>query len=175
MDRCAGTGNLEFQMTKDELSNCIVSTVEYYEYKVLLENIGSDVRHIIPPIEYTNTFNAGLVTGSDALSQKFLENDCIQKYIDDPKCTIIIFENPPYSETTSAEHQKRRAEAVSSASWKSSYIVKEMKKDLKNKTKGSPSNDIGNAFIWSGFKYYLRQPTDSYIIFSLIKYWKAQH
>ena len=36
-------------------------------------------------------------------------------------------------------------------------------------------NDLGNAFIWSGFKYYLRQPTDSYIVYSPVKYWKAQH
>ena len=35
--------------------------------------------------------------------------------------------------------------------------------------------DLGNVFIWSGFKYYLRQPTDSYIVYSPVKYWKAQH
>lgn len=32
LDRCAGTGNLEKLMTNDELSHCIVSTIEYYEY-----------------------------------------------------------------------------------------------------------------------------------------------
>lgn len=41
--------------------------------------------------------------------------------------------------------------------------------------KGSALNDLGNAFIWSAFKYYLRQPTDSYIVYSPVKYWKAQH
>lgn len=41
--------------------------------------------------------------------------------------------------------------------------------------RGSPTNDMGNAFIWSGFRYYLRQPTDSYVVFSPVKYWKAQH
>jgi len=36
-------------------------------------------------------------------------------------------------------------------------------------------NDLGNAFIWSAFHFYLRQPTDSYIVYSPVKYWKAQH
>ena len=45
-----------------------------------------------------------------------------------------------------------------------------------NKTAiGRPANDLGNAFIWSGFTYYLRQPTDSYVVYSPVKYWKAQH
>lgn len=174
IDRCAGTGNLEHHLTEEELSHCIVSTVEYYEYKVLQELIGSKVRHIIPPIESSDTFNAGLVTGADALSKEYIENPIIRKYIDDPKCSIILFENPPYAETTSAEHQRRGLGKQSSA-WKNSYVVSEMKIDLKGKVKGVATNDMGNAFIWSGFKYYLRQPTDSYIVFSPVKYWKAQH
>ena len=36
IDRCAGTGNLERLMTKEELSHTIVSTLEYYEYKSLV-------------------------------------------------------------------------------------------------------------------------------------------
>lgn len=62
LDRCAGTGNLEAGLTDEELSHCVVSTVEYYEYKVLQELLGAKVRHIIPPIEMTDTFNAGLVS-----------------------------------------------------------------------------------------------------------------
>lgn len=46
---------------------------------------------------------------------------------------------------------------------------------MKKEVSGSVSNDLGNAFIWSAFKYYLRQPTDSYIVYSPVKYWKAQH
>ena len=61
IDRCAGTGNLERLLTDEELSHCILSTIEYYEYKVLQELLGSKVRHIIPPIEAADTFNAGLV------------------------------------------------------------------------------------------------------------------
>lgn len=170
LDRCAGTGNLEAGLTDDELSHCIVSTVEYYEYKVLQELLGAKVRHIIPPIETADTFNAGLVTGADALSKEYIENSTIKQYIDDPNCTIILFENPPYAETTSAEHQ-RQGHGKASSTWKQSYVVTEMKKEVK----GTASNDLGNAFIWSGFKYYLRQPTDSYIVYSPVKYWKAQH
>ena len=170
LDRCAGTGNLEAGLTDEELSHCIVSTVEYYEYKVLQELLGAKVRHIIPPIETAETFNAGLVTGADALSKEYIENPIIRQYIDNPECTIILFENPPYAETTSVEHQKKGIGAKSS-SWKQSYVVAEMKKEVK----GTASNDLGNAFIWSGFKYYLRQPTDSYIVYSPVKYWKAQH
>lgn len=175
LDRCAGTGNLESAMTDDELAHTIVSTIEYYEYKVLQELLGSRVKEIIPPLETADTFNAGLVTGADALSKGYINNPIIQKYINNPKITVILFENPPYAETTSAEHQRRGAGAKSSATWKTSYIVTEMKANIKGKVKGSPSNDMGNAFIWSGFKYYLRQPTDSYIVFSPVKYWKAQH
>ncbi len=170
LDRCAGTGNLEAGLTDEELSHCIVSTVEYYEYKVLQELLGAKVRHIIPPIETAETFNAGLVTGADALSKDYIDNKIIRQYIDNPKCTIILFENPPYAETTSVEHQKKGVGAKSS-SWKQSYVVAEMKKEVR----GTASNDLGNAFIWSGFKYYLRQPTDSYIVYSPVKYWKAQH
>lgn len=170
LDRCAGTGNLEKRLTTEELSHCIVSTIEYYEYKVLLELLGSKVRYIIPPIEKEDTFNMGLVRDADALSKEYLNNPVIKQYIDNPKCTIILFENPPYAETTSAEHQKAEV-SKSASSWKKSFVVEEMRKTVK----GSALNDLGNAFIWSAFKYYLRQPTDSYVVYSPVKYWKAQH
>ena len=169
LDRCAGTGNLEAGLTEEELSHCIVSTIEYYEYKVLQELIGAKVRHIIPPIETAETFNAGLVNGADALSQEYVENPVIKQYIDNPKCTVILFENPPYAETTSIEWHKKKVSKKSTA-WKQSYVVSNMKKEVK----GTASNELGNAFIWSAFKYYLRQPTDSYIVYSPVKYWKSQ-
>ena len=164
LDRCAGTGNLESGLTDEELSHCIVSTVEYYEYKVLQELLGAKVRHIIPPIETADTFNAGLVTGADALSMEYIENPIIRQYIDNPKCTIILFENPPYTEPQAVEGQK-------AAPWKKSYAVAEMRKECAK----TLSNDLGNVFIWTAFKYFLRQPTDSYIVYSPVKYWKAQH
>lgn len=176
IDRCAGTGNLEKGLTDEELSHCILSTVEYYEYKVMQEILGSKVRHIIPPIEADDTFNAGLVRGADALSEEYVNNPVIKQYVDDPHCTIILFENPPYAETTSAEHQRTKA-SKKSAVWKSSYVVEQMKASLKSDKRaiGRPANDLGNAFIWSAFKYYLRQSTDSYVVYSPVKYWKAQH
>lgn len=169
LDRCAGTGNLEKLMTDEELSHCIVSTLEYYEYKVLMELLGDKVRHIVPPTEKEDIFNMDLVRGADALSKEYIENPIIMQYVENPKYTVIMFENPPYAETTSVEHQKQ-GKAKKNSSWKKSYVVEEMKKEVK----GAITNDLANAFIWSAFKYYLRQPTDNYIVFSPIKYWKAQ-
>lgn len=170
IDRCAGTGNLELGLSDDELSHCIVSTYEYYEYKVLFELLGNKVRHIIPPFEEKDTFNKGTVRGADALSKEYIEIDLLQSYIQDEKCTIILLENPPYAETTSIEHQKK-GKGKESSLWKKSYVVQEMKKEKK----GTATNDLANAFIWSAFKYYLRQDTDSYIVFSPVKYWKVHH
>ncbi len=170
LDRCAGTGNLELGMTDEEKAHAILSTVEYYEYKVLLEILGDKVRYIIPPTEKEDTFNMGLVRGADALSEEYLNNPVIRQYIENPNCTIILFENPPYAETTSAEHQ-RQGVSIQSSAWKKSYVLNEMRKEIS----GTALNDLGNAFIWSGFKYYLRQATDSYIVYSPVKYWKAQH
>ena len=170
IDRCAGTGNLEKTLTDEELSHCILSTIEYYEYKVLQELLGAKVRHIIPPVESDDTFNAGLVRGADALSKEYIDNPVVKQYIDDPKCTIILFENPPYADTTSVEHQ-RKGKGKDSTTWKKSHVIQEMKKAVK----GNAVNEMGNAFIWSGFHYYLRRPTDSYIVYSPVKYWKAQH
>lgn len=170
LDRCAGTGNLELYLTEEELSHCIVSTYEYYEYKVLMELIGDKVRHIIPPDEKNDTFNKGTVRGADALSKEYVEIDLIQKYVQDEKCTIILLENPPYAETTSIEHQKL-GKGKESSLWKKSFVVQEMK----NEKCGTATNDLANAFIWSAFKYYLRQKTDSYIVFSPVKYWKVHH
>ncbi len=170
IDRCAGTGNLESKMTDQELSHTIVSTYEYYEYKVLLETIGDKVRHIIPPTEKIDTFSGGMVRGANALSMDYVKNETVMQYIANPKCTIILFENPPFADTTSIEHQKRNA-GKKSTEWKQYDVFREMKKEVK----GTALNDLGNVFIWSAFKYYLRQPTDSYIVYSPAKYWKAQH
>lgn len=130
LDRCAGTGNLELGLTDEEKSHAILSTVEYYEYKVLLEILGDKVRYIIPPTEKEDTFNMGLVRGADALSEEYVNNPVIKQYIDDPKCTIILFENPPYAETTSLEHQRLK-QSKDSSGWKNSFVVTQMKKEVK--------------------------------------------
>lgn len=176
LDRCAGTGNLELVLDDETLSHVIVSTYEYYEYKVLVELIGDKVRHVVPPTERDDTFYGGMVRGSDALSEEFLCNEVIKGYVEDERVTVILLENPPFAEATSMEHQVRGAGASSSASWKSSHVYREMARAVRAdpSVDGKALNDIGNAFIWSGFEYYLRQPTDSYVVFSPIKYWKAQ-
>lgn len=174
LDRCAGTGNLESTLNdnvpsdiidKDVLSHVIVNTYEFFEYKVLKQRLGDQVRNIIPPVA---NFTDGTVEGSNALSQEFVENPVIKQYIDDPKCTVIVYENPPFAETTSIEHQKRHSGKSSSKKWKYSYVTTQAKQELK----GARSNDMSNVFIWSAFHYYLRQPTDSAVIFSPLKYWK---
>lgn len=175
LDRCAGTGNLEaalyglYDKNGDELiSHCVVSTYEYYEYKVLLERIGQDVRNIIPPTEANVVYENGKVSNADAMSKDYIENPLIRKYVDDPKCTIILFENPPYRDTSSSEKSDKGTAMKS-------YIFKEMQKhsNMFSNSNVSTARDLANQFIWSGFYYYMRHETDSYIIFSPIKYWKS--
>ena len=169
LDRCAGTGSLEVKLSDEELSHTIVSTYEYYEYKILLERLNGRVRHIIPPTDDNVKFSAGFVVNADALSEDFVNNEIIKQYINNPKCTVILFENPPYAESGAVQTNKIRVRK--GASWKNTFILQEMKKEIK----GTPTNDLANAFVWSGFKFYLRQPTDSYILFDNPKYWKSQN
>lgn len=177
IDRCAGTGNLEaaligkFDKNGDELiSHCVVSTYEYYEYKVLSERIGDKVRNIIPPTEANVIYENGKVSNADAMSKDFIENPLIKQYVDDDKCTIILFENPPYRDDVSDNSKKRKDVTV-----RVPYVQQELKKILSTLPNSniSTARDLSNQFIWSGFKYYLRQKTDSYILFSPIKYWKS--
>lgn len=182
IDRCAGTGNLEaaligkFDKNGDELiSHCVVSTYEYYEYKVLSERIGDKVRNIIPPTEANVIYENGKVSNADAMSKDFIENPLIKQYVDDDKCTIILFENPPYSDSsaiTFTEDGDTTKRAKTNKTDK--YVVKEFKNSalpILNEQRGA-ARESSNLFIWSGFHYYLRQPTDSCIVFSPVKYFK---
>lgn len=169
LDRCAGTGSLESELSDEELEHTIVSTYEYYEYKVLLERFNGRVRHIIPPTDDNVEFSAGFVVNADALSEEFINNEIIKQYIDNPKCTVILFENPPYSDASGDTIETGKSRNVR----KNSFIATEFKNNFKSTMKGMvPSKELANLFIWSGFKYYLRQPTDSYILFSPVKYFK---
>lgn len=169
IDRCAGTGNLEAVFTDEELSHCILSTYEYFEYKVLFERLGDKVRHIVPPTEQNIEFSSGLIVNADAMSKEFIDNEVIKRYVDDPKVTVIMYENPPYRDSSSSDKEEGASEKDKS------YIFKEMSKHLLEFANSniSTARDLANQFIWSGFKYYLRQSTDSYILFSPIKYWKV--
>lgn len=182
LDRCAGTGNLEAALigkhdkNGDELiSHCVVSTYEYYEYKVLSERIGDKVRNIIPPTEANIVYENGKVSNADAMSKDFIENPLIKQYVDNDKCTIILFENPPYDDTSSIRQAYDDKGNKHTTKNKESYVFGEMNK-VKNTFKNSNIStvrDTANRFIWSGFKYYLRQDTDSYVLFSPVKYFKS--
>ena len=180
LDRCAGTGNLEsalygrYDKNGDELiSHCVVSTYEYYEYKVLLERIGQDVRNIIPPTEANVVYENGKVSNADAMSKDYIDNPLIKQYVDNPNCTIILFENPPYqnsSAITFTDENDNRAKTSRS----DSFVLSEFRNIIPtlNEQRGA-ATEFSNLFIWSGMKYYLRQPTDSCVILSPVKYFKS--
>ena len=166
IDSCSGSGNLEAVLTDEELSHCILSTYEYYEYKVLLERLGDKVRAIVPPTEANVIYSNGCVANADALSKDFVDNPIIKQYLDNPKVTVIMYENPPYAEAGAANID---GESKTKNEFKKSYVIEEMKKDYKGKI----TNDLANLFIYKAFKFYLRQPTDSYIVYSPVKYFKT--
>lgn len=180
LDRCAGTGNLEEALigltdrNGDALiGHCVVSTFEYYEYKVLQERIGDKVRDIIPPTEADVVYANGVVANADAMSKEYIENPIIRQYVDDPKCTIILFENPPYSDPTGITHNEETGKRTTGKTV--SYIAEEFRKNMMLKSMGSQqatSRDLANLFIWSGFYYYIRQESDAYVVFSPVKYFK---
>jgi hypothetical protein len=169
IDRCAGSGNLEEAMTGEELSHCILNTYEYFEYLVLRENLGDKVREIIPPATDDDYEPVGKVKGSNALNWKDGVHPVMKPYLDNPKCTVILFENPPYSDASGDTFQTGEARNVD----KESVVAMQFKKNFKSNIKGNvPSKDITNLFIWSAFRYYIRQQSDSYILFSPVKYFK---
>ena len=178
IDNCAGTGSLEMYLDdggEDILSHVIVSTYGLKEWMVLKDRFGSRVRYIVPPIPkdpdaLPDLNEDGFLSGANALTREIIDNPVVRKYIDDPHCNVIVYINPPYIETTGIEFQKKK-QGKAASSWKDSYMVQEMKKEVS----GVATNDMGNVFIWSAFKYYTNLPEDSLIVFSPVKYWKAQH
>lgn len=184
IDRCAGTGNLEAVLegirdrNGDELlSHCILATYEYYEYKVLCERLIDKVRFIVPPSEHLVEYSSGKILNADAMNEKFINNEDIKNYINKEDCTVILFENPPYSDSSAITFTEdgdltKRAKTGR----KNSYVLNEFKKEIKKfNSQEAVAREISNLFIWSAFKYYLRQPTDSYIVYSPVKYYKNAH
>lgn len=168
LDRCAGTGALEQAVIntlgEEVASHIICSTYEYYEYKVLVERVGDKVKAIIPATEMNVVYSEGCIMNANAMTKEYIENPVLQKYINDPKCTIILFENPPYRDASSG---MENGKAVRTGKAKT-FVSEEMKKHMK----GTITNDIANQFIWSGFEFYIRQPGDAYVLFAPVKYWK---
>lgn len=180
LDRCAGSGNLESALIgltdrngEELIEHCVVSTYEYYEYKVLSERIGDKVREIIPPTEANVVYENGKVANADAMSKDYIDNPLIKQYVDNPNCTIILFENPPYQDSSAITYVDDKG-VRGQTGRKDTYVCSEYKKILPTLNEGKGSfREISNLFIWSGFEHYLRQNTDSYVLFSPIKYWKT--
>lgn len=161
-DRCAGTGNLEAMLTDEELSHCILSTYEYYEWLVLKERLGDKVLKILPEeIDSVDAFDNGYVKNNNALSEGYIQNNPLKEYIENDEYVIIMLENPPYMEVVSNLGADRTTDT-------NSFVLENMKKDIK----GVATNELANRFIWSAFKYFLRKD-DFFIILSPVKYWKS--
>lgn len=179
LDRCAGTGNLEEALigltdrNGDSLiGHCVVSTYEYYEYKVLQERLGDKLREIIPPTEANVVYENGKVVNADAMSEDFINNPIIKQYVDNPQCTIILFENPPYQDSTAISFTDDNGKR-GKASRTGSFVNMEYRKISHTLNEGKASaREISNLFIWSAFNYYLKHPEDSYIVISPVKYFK---
>ena len=176
VDPAAGTGNLEAVLTDEELSHVIVNTYEIKESVVLEDRIGSRVRYNMSkneenPDELPAYDEEGFIIGCNALSKEFAERleEVIEKTKKAEKVVKIWYMNPPYVETTGVEFQKKK-EGKKQSDWKKSYVVEEMKKS--ETVKGAVSNDMGNAFIWPVFNIF---DADYCVVFSPVKYWKAQH
>ena len=173
LDRCAGTGNLESALTCEELSHCILSAYDCRECKALRERLGGKARLIIPPAENLAQCDQGMAMNADALSESYIKNESIAEYLRDGKCTVIMLENPPYQDSsaiTFADESGRRAKA----SRADSFVLREFKKAMHEiREQRGAAREISNLFIWSAFRYYLRQPADSYICFSPVKYFKS--
>lgn len=182
LDRAAGCGVLEsalvglYDKNGDEvISHAVISTYEYYEYKVLNEILGDRVRDIIPPTEEEVVFDNGVISNADAMSEDYVNNPIIKQYVDDEDCAIIMFENPPYADSSSSDfivENDRTKKAKSKR--KTTFVAEEFKKGVKKyNTYQASAREFSNLFIWSAFEYYLRQKTDAYIIFSPVKYFKS--
>lgn len=177
LDRCAGTGNLEQFFSDEELSHCVVGTYELKEWQVLNYLIGDKVRCIIPPIdgrlnrpimEYENLLSSnglehgnGLLAGADALAIEVF--DQVRQYVNNPKCNIIMLENPPYRESNANHYGDTKGKT------ERSLVANNMiMRGIHNEAR-----DLSNQFIWSAWEYYLKKPDDQFILYSPIKYWKS--
>jgi hypothetical protein len=162
IDRCAGVGNLEEGLPDEIIKNCILSTIEPNEYQILLNKFQDKCAVVIPD---TNALNYDVIPAERDEKTDKTTNDYVREKINDQNCVVILVENPPYSESGSGGSQNT---GNKDNLWKNSFIYNEIKKEYK----GVVLNELGNLFIWSGFKYYLNKKYDSYILFSPSKYWR---
>lgn len=150
IDRAAGSGNLFKCLPDNILSKCWLNSIEEFEIN-----------------EIKDYFKDKLLGVSQYNALSFEVIPELKEYIDNEDYTIIMLENPPFSEVGSDNIRKEKRYTQ----FKDSLICKNMK----NEINGKVTNDICNLFVWSCFKYYLRKETDSYFLIAPIKYWKTQH
>lgn len=164
IDRCAGTGNLEKFLTDEELSHCILNTINYAELTTLKGLYEGRVKAILPVDETTDS--DGCVPAGGALEEQF-NNDLINliniEKAKNPNLTIIMLENPPYAEPQAEATRSGKTLHGSS----NNYIT-----GLMANVKGAAKNDMANKFIWSAFELI---KTDYYIVYSPVKYFKSQN
>lgn len=163
VDRCAGTGVLQAFLSDEELQHTVVATYELKEWVVLNTAIGDKVKTIVPadPVH-----RDGLLTDGDALAQPVFP--ALREYVDDPSCSLILFENPPYTEAGGRSFYDQSSK---DNTWKNSPVCKAMKESVN----GVASNEKSNVFLWSAFAYYVKKQYDAYVVFSPVKYWKTQN
>lgn len=166
IDRCAGTGNLYKGLPDEVLEHCILSTLEANEYLILQEEFVEKATIVVPPTDAL----AYDIIPTEIDGNGNIVSDFIREKIQDPNCAVILYENPPYSESGGMV-----GKGISDVKmhWKNSFVMNKMKNE--DNLKGAVLNDLSNLFIWSAFKYYLTKPFDSYIVYSPIKYWKQQN
>jgi len=165
IDRCAGTGNLERFLNKEELSHCILNTYDYIEWTTLKGLYDERVRLLIPPTNQYRTSD-GLLENGNALTKNF--NNYLINYLnkyDLTKTYIILLENPPFRDETSTLSSRDKSSKKSKT-----FIDELMKND--HKIKGAMKNELSIKFIWSGWN--IIKPNE-YILYSPIKYWKIYH
>ena len=163
IDRCAGTGNLEEGLPDEVLKHCILSTIEFNEYVILNLKYGDKCLVVIPN---TDALAYDIIPAEH--NEQGIANDYIREKVNDENCVVILMENPPYSESGSGGVQNT---GKKENAWKQSFVIEKMREEYK----GVVLNDLSNLFIWSGFKYYLKKPCDSYILYSPTKYWRNQN
>ena len=161
VDRCCGTGNLEKFLTDEELSHCILNTINYAEWLTMKGLYEGRAKAILPVDESSLEVNDGLLKDGDALEESFYNT--LLPMIKGK--TVILLENPPYSEPQA--EATRSGKTVHGTS--NNYITGLMKQ---NKVNGITARDMANKFIWSGFNIV---NADYYVVYSPVKYFKSQN
>lgn len=201
LDRCAGTGGLEQFFTDEELSHCVCSTFEMWEWEVLNERYKSakpnkygqytKLRLIIPPsnfiLKQRHSTLTQIIKGGDALSEHFItgkvktdkdlfdyqetEQDKMIKEYEKTIETLNGFVANPNCNVIVLENPPFNDTTSGTAQRKDANDFVKTKM-LEDKL-GNISNEIAHRFIYSCNKYYLKKENDYFINYSPVKYFKS--